>query len=51
MLEKLQKKMNISGYLDRVPEKVRNENAEKAATYQKELDENKKAIERLSKLI
>jgi hypothetical protein len=40
----------MAGYMEKVPEKVRIENAEKAATYQKELDENKKAIERLSKL-
>lgn len=43
--------MNAPGYADKVPEKVRNSNTEKAAKYQKELDENKKEIERLAKLI
>ena len=50
-LDNLKKKMNMAGYMDKVPEKVRNENTEKAATYQKEFDANKEAIERLSKVM
>ena len=51
LLDGINKKMNMAGYLDKVPEKIRNENTEKANAYAREIDENKKAMERLSKLI
>lgn len=48
---KLKAKIEAPGYADKVPEKVRTENAEKLASYERELAENVKAAERLSKLL
>mmetsp|Transcript_4545 Transcript_4545/g.6867 ORF Transcript_4545/g.6867 Transcript_4545/m.6867 type:complete len:256 (-) Transcript_4545:15-782(-) len=51
LMEKLQKKMNMPGYLDKVPEKVRNDNQEKLEGYKAESDANTKGIEDLKKLL
>ena len=51
LLDGIVKKMSIADYETKVPEKVKAENLEKKKGYEREIEENKKGIERLSKLI
>lgn len=47
-MDKLQKKMSIPQYEEKVKESVRQENSDKMAGFQKEFAENEKAIAELS---
>ena len=51
MKSKLEQKINIPDYINKVPEKVRNENAEKMAGYDVELAEVLKKVALMEKFL
>lgn len=51
MKSKLEQKINIPDYINKVPEKVRNENAEKMAGYDVELAEVLKQVALMEKFL
>jgi len=50
-MEKLNKKITMKGYEQKVPEQVRNENLEKMRVYETEKKENQKSIDEFQKFI
>jgi len=49
-MDKLQKKINMKGYADKVPEKVRKENDDKLEGYKTEFQANEKSIQDLKQI-